>query len=133
VLVAGIGTPLVGAEVTVRGPDGQTRTTQTENDGTWFFEDLPIGVYHLVAHANLFEKDQTDESVDPGKATQITFRLFPEAAEEVTVKGNRPPREVTKETITEEEINRHSRTGRRRDSIAPEPPRCRAPPGRCAS
>jgi len=111
VLVAGIGTPLVGAEVTVRGPDGQTRTTQTENDGTWFFEDLPIGVYHLVAHANLFEKDQTDESVDPGKATQITFRLFPEAAEEVTVKGNRPPREVTKETITEEEINRIPGTG----------------------
>src|SRR5208282_5476411 len=50
--------------------------------------------------------DQVDTTVDPGKATQIVFRLFPEAGEEVTVKGARPPREVTRETITEEEINR---------------------------
>ncbi len=106
VLAAGTNAPLAGARVVARGPDGDAMTTDTEPDGTWAFIDLPPAVYHLTVKANLYDADRTDETVEAGKATQIVFHLFPEAGEEVTVKGARPPREVTRETVTEEEINR---------------------------
>jgi TonB family protein len=106
VLAAGTNAPIAGAHIIARAPSGETFAIETAADGTWGFEDLPPAIYHLSVNANLFVSDQVDESVDPGKATQVVFRLFPEAGEEVTVKGARPPREVTRETITEEEINR---------------------------
>lgn len=106
VLSAGVNTPVAGARVTARGPTGDTVETETAPDGTWAFVDLPPASYHIEVKANLFEPDRVDESVDPGKATQIVFHIFPEAGDEVTVKGARPPREVTRETVTEEEINR---------------------------
>jgi TonB family protein len=106
VLAAGVNTPIGGATVTLRAPSGESLTSVVGPDGTWSFEDLAAGTYHLVAKANLFDPDQVDESVVVGKATQIVFHLFPEAGEEITVKGARPAREVTRETITEEEINR---------------------------
>jgi TonB family protein len=106
VLAAGTNAPLVGATVTARAPDGTVRTSIAGPDGSWGFEDVPAASYHLVVTLLGYTKDETDESVDPGKATRIVFRLFIEVGEEVTVKGEKPPREVTKETITEEEINR---------------------------
>jgi TonB family protein len=106
VLAVGTNAPLAGAHVTVTGPLGAALATDSAADGTWAFEDLPPARYRIAVKANLFEADKVEESVDQGKATQITFRLFPEAGDEVTVKGTRPPREVTKETVTEEEINR---------------------------
>jgi len=109
VLSAGTSSPIAGATVSVRGPGilgGEALTVTTDAAGVWSFEDLPDATYHIVVKANLFDADQADERVDAGKATQIVFHLFPEAGEEVTVKGARPPREVTRETITEEEINR---------------------------
>jgi TonB family protein len=106
VLAAGTSAPIAGATVTVRAPTGETLTAGTDATGVWAFEDLPPATYHIVVKANLFDPDQLDEGVEQGKATQIVFHLFPEAGEEVTVKGARPPREVTKETVTEEEINR---------------------------
>ncbi len=106
VLAVGTNAPIAGATVTVRGPMGEALAVQTDATGAWAYEDLPPATYHIAVTASLYDPDKADESVDPGKATQIVFRLFPEAGEEVTVKGARPPREVTRETITEEEINR---------------------------
>jgi TonB family protein len=106
VLAAGTNAPLAEATVTATGPDGTLRTSVTEADGSWGFEDVAPGMYHVSVARLGYLGDQTDESVEPGKATRIVFRLFIEVGEEVTVKGERPPREVTKETITEEEINR---------------------------
>jgi len=106
VLAAGTNSPIPGAHVTATGPTGEALAVDSGPDGVWAFQDLAPAQYHITVKANLFDADKTDESVDPGKATQIVFHLFPEAGEEVTVKGARPPREVTRETITEEEINR---------------------------
>jgi TonB family protein len=106
VLAAGTNTPLAGATVTARGPDGAVLTCLTGPDGGWGFLDVPAALYHLTVSLLGYAKDQTDESVETGKATNIVFHLFIEVGEEVTVKGQRPPREVTKYTVTEEEINR---------------------------
>jgi TonB family protein len=106
VLAAGTNAPLAAATVVARAADGTERTMTTGPDGAWGFEDVPPGLYHLVVTRLGYAGDKVDESVDPGKATNIVFHLFIEVGEEVTVKGDRPPREVTKETITEEEINR---------------------------
>jgi TonB family protein len=106
VLAAGTNTPLAGSVVTARSPDGTVRTSVAGADGSWGFDDAPPGAYHLTVTLLGYATDQTDETVDPGQATNIVFHLFVEVGEEVTIKGQRPPREVTKRTVTEEEINR---------------------------
>ncbi len=106
VLAVGTNLPIAGAILTVRTGAEPAIAAQTDATGAWAFQDLAPGLYHIEVKANLFDPDKADESVDAGKATQIVFHLFPEVGEEVTVKGSRPPREVTRETITEEEINR---------------------------
>jgi TonB family protein len=106
VLAAGTNAPLAGASVTARAPDGTIRTSVTGTDGAWGFEDLAPALYHITVALLGYTADQTDESVETGKATRIVFHLFIEVGEEVTVKGARPPREVTRYTVTEEEINR---------------------------
>jgi TonB family protein len=106
VLAAGTNVPVSGATVTARAPDGTVLTFVTGADGAWGFEDVTPAIYHLTVTRLGYTPDQTDESVEVGKATNIVFHLFIEVGEEVTVKGDRPPREVTKYTVTEEEINR---------------------------
>ncbi len=106
VLAAEAKGPLPGATVTARAPDGTVYSTTTQVDGKWGFEGLAPGVYHITVTLLGYAGDQTDEAVEPGKATEIVFRLFIEVGEEVTVKGARPPREVTRRTVTMEEINR---------------------------
>jgi TonB family protein len=106
VLAAGTNAPLSGATVSVRTPDGTVLEATTGLDGSWGFVDLPPAFYHLTVTLLGYATDRVDESVEVGKATEIVFHLFIEVGEEVTVRGDRPPREVTKRTITEEEINR---------------------------
>jgi TonB family protein len=106
VLAAGTNAPLAGATVTARAPDGTVLEATTGLDGSWGFVDAAPALYHLTVKLLGFATDQTDESVDAGKATEIVFHLFIEVGEEVTVRGDRAPREVTKQTITEEEMNR---------------------------
>lgn len=45
------GAIVVGAKVTVHGPDGQTKTTTTDNGGSFFFASLPPGDYTIEAAA----------------------------------------------------------------------------------
>jgi TonB family protein len=106
VLAAGTNAPLAGVTVSARAPDGTVLVSTTGLDGSWGFIDVPPAVYHLTVSRLGYATDQTDEGVEPGKATEIVFHLFIEVGEEVTVKGDRPPREVTRYTVTEEEINR---------------------------
>lgn len=106
VLAAGTNAPLPGATVTARGSNGAVYTAMTSSDGRWGFEGLTPGMVHIAVTLLGYAGDQTDEAVEPGKATQIVFHLFIEVGEEVTVKGDRPPREVTRRTVTMEEINR---------------------------
>lgn len=106
VLAAGTNAPLAGATVTARAPDGTTFTATTAANGQWGFKGLAPGMVHITVTLLGYASDQTDEAIEPGKATEIVFHLFIEVGEEVTVKGARPPREVTRRTVTMEEINR---------------------------
>jgi TonB family protein len=106
VLAAGTNAPLAGATITARAPDGTVVTATAGQDGSWGFVDVAPALYHLTVSLAGYATDRVDESVEPGKATEIVFRLFIEVGEEVTVKGDRQPREVTHYAISEEEINR---------------------------
>jgi TonB family protein len=99
--------PIAVAQVTVRDPGGAEHVTLTAADGTWSFLDLPPGSYHLVVAAGGFLTQAADEDIVNGKATAITFRLAAQASSaDVTIRGERPPREVTRITLEESEIER---------------------------
>ncbi|MCA9595938.1 MAG: TonB-dependent receptor [Myxococcales bacterium] len=107
--IAGTTVPLAGAEVVVTGPDGQERRLVTDGQGRWSLEKLPPGVYRVRVAAEGFQSTEAKEEVAVGEATDVTYRLAPKAEEgvlEVTVQGERPPREVTRRTLERREINR---------------------------
>ena len=110
--------PLAGAHVAVVGADGVERTTETAADGSWSFADLPPGKIHVTATARGRIAEALDEELEPGQETRVVLRLAGEAALapvvtapadgppalQVEVKGDRPPREVTKRTLDKAEI-----------------------------
>ena len=134
-LVGRVGTqatdhPLAGARVVVRDSHGDEHATQTAVDGTWDVPNLPIGHVHISVTAPGKHPEEADDQLNAGEETGVTLRLAPEAvpetasldggadaevAEEVVVKGERPPREVTKRTLGKEEIE-HS-PGTRGDAL----------------
>lgn len=116
--------PVPGATVVVREPGGQERTATTDADGRWRVGDLPPGTFHVTVRASGFAAHEADESVQAGQEASAVDRLAPapaaaapaagkaaEAVEQVEVRGNKPPREVTKRTLDEREIERIPGTG----------------------
>jgi TonB family protein len=124
-------TSIAGAEVSARGPDGQTKTTTTDAAGAWELPGLPFGAYVISVSALNYEASTSAEEVDPGAETRLTLRLKETAAvpsvqdqktkaaeakaaasdiEEVSVRGNRPPREVTKRSLDQRELSRSAGT-----------------------
>lgn len=113
--------PIAGATVTVRDTAGAEHQTTTGADGAWSMPDLPPGRVHISVAAENRERQETDEEIAPGEETAVVLRLAPKApppaavdggadsgeepVEEVTVRGSRPPREVTKRTLGKEEID----------------------------
>jgi TonB family protein len=107
--------PIEGARVAVVSADGVEHTTATAADGTWSFTDLPPGKIHVTVTARGRVAEALDEELAPGQETRVVLRLAAEAAPEpvvkngapvleVEVKGERPPREVTKRTLDKSEI-----------------------------
>lgn len=105
--IAGTNAPLAGAEVLVTFPDGSSRRITTDADGKWGIENLPPGKYRVKLSADGYQAQESDEDVVAGEAAEITYRLAPETEGfEVTVQGERPPREVTRRTLERREIAR---------------------------
>ncbi len=113
--------PVAGAAVTVRDASGQERSTTTGEDGRWRMPGLPAGAYHVTVEAPRMVAHEADETLKPGEEVALTDRLASVAAltvsdagtdagtvavQEVEVRGERPPREVTKRTLEQREINR---------------------------
>jgi TonB family protein len=131
VVKAGVERPLAGATVVARDAAGQEHTATTEADGSWRIESLPAGTYHLTITAAGMAPHESEESVKPGEEASSVDRLQPvnapappaatsaapakkpeeEVTEEVEVHGEKPPREVTKRTLEQREINRIPGTG----------------------
>jgi TonB family protein len=114
------GSPIDGATVVARDAAGAEKSGTTAADGRWQIENVPPGVYHVTIAAPGLIGHEADESVGYGEAIQSVDRLASgapapvptgatapeEEVTEVEVRGQRPPREVTKRTLDEREINR---------------------------
>ena len=112
--------PIAGATVRVTDAAGNEHTVQTGADGTFKLENLPAGKTHIHVESRNNEPEDDDQELTVGEETFITIRPAPvpeapppppppgtepeEPVQEVRVKGERPPREVTKRTISRAEI-----------------------------
>ncbi len=110
--------PIAGATIIVRDASGWTHTATTGADGAWRIEGLPAGAYHVTLAAAGKAPHEADETVQPGEEESAVDRLAPVAApaapaakkeeevEEVQIRGEKPPREVTKRTLEQRELAR---------------------------
>jgi TonB family protein len=116
--------PIAGATVTVRDashPETAERTTTTDAGGAWRVDGLTAGTYHVTIRAQGRALHEADEPVALAEEVHSVDRLAPESAlpppplagdagagdlEDVEVHGEKPPREVTKRTLEQREINR---------------------------
>jgi TonB family protein len=100
-------TPLAGATVTFTLPDGTQQVVTTDEAGKWQIPDLPPGHYQVHVESPGFQPVDNQEDVVVGEETNAVYRLAPLATGiEITVQGERPPREVTRRTIERREIER---------------------------
>ena len=107
VRISGAEAPLAGVDITVTGPNGFGEHRTTDADGHWQLEGLKPGTYQVKVAAKGFFKYESSEDVVVGEVTDVTYRLAEQTDDiEVTVTGERPPREVTRRTIERREIER---------------------------
>lgn len=110
--IAGVDAPLAGAEVQVTLPDGTSRKVLADAQGRWSLEGVPPGKYRVRVSAPGYEATTEDELVAAGEATEVVYRVVPEAEGlEIDVVGEKPPREVTRRTLERREISRIPGTG----------------------
>jgi TonB family protein len=110
--------PIAGATVIVREANGTEHPLTTDADGNFRLDGLAPGKVHVHVEARGRKTEDLDEDVGPGEEAQVVLRLASaeeppppppdvkpgEVIEEVRVRGERPPREVTKRSIPREEI-----------------------------
>ena len=85
----------------------RTRQVTTDEAGKWQVNDLPAGHYKVHVESPGFQPIENQEEVVAGEETEATYRLAPVSEGiEITVQGERPPREVTRRTIERREIER---------------------------
>ncbi len=108
VLSTGGDASLAGALVTITAEKGGLqRSFTTGEDGAFRFTELPPGKYRVTIAAAGFEPLSVEEEIAAGEQTEVKYRLLAEGGGlEVTVRGERPPREVTKRTLERREISR---------------------------
>lgn len=110
--ISGTDATLAGTQVLLTFPDGSSRSVVTDAEGRFRIESAPRGRYGVRIEPPGFRPLSADERVEAGEATEIVYRLTPEAADlEIVVEGERPPREVTRRTIERREIERIPGTG----------------------
>jgi len=99
--------PLAGATVIITLADGSQRQVVTDEAGKWRLDGLPPGKYKVRVESPGFQAIENQEDVGLGEETEATYRLAPVSEGiEITVQGERPPREVTRRTIERREIDR---------------------------
>ncbi len=99
---------LEGATITVTAADGTTHTTKTTADGSWEIPELAPGKYKVSVAADGYETFRADEDVTAGQSTDVVYRvrLKSDGVAEVVVRGDPPPREVTKHELSRRELSR---------------------------
>jgi TonB family protein len=99
--------PIAGAVVEIAGPHGEQATVSTDETGSWTVSGLAPGLYKIKVSASGYETTRTEEEVVAGTVAELVYRLAAVSTGlEVVVRGERPPREVTRRTIDQREISR---------------------------
>jgi TonB family protein len=112
--------PLVGVTVRLEREGADTLLVVTDATGRFDFGSQTRGPIHVTAMLDGFDDVTVDDTLVPAQETSLTLRLErtpPKAVkandgsegprfEEVTVRGQRPPREVTKRTLEKRELER---------------------------
>ncbi|WP_242516217.1 TonB-dependent receptor domain-containing protein [Sorangium cellulosum] len=118
VLATGTGEPLADIPVRLVRPDGGHEDAKTDLNGKFRFKDLPPGRYRVEVAAPGFAPFAADEEIAEGEAIEVRYRIALAAPAdgaavglEVTVEGERPPREVTRRKLERREIDRIPGTG----------------------
>lgn len=102
-------TPLADAHVEINEPGGPVVAMSTDAGGNFAREGLPSGRYSIRITAEGFEPVEVEEEIIAGQVTEVTYRLQPaiEPGEyQIVVRGERPPREVTRRSVERREISR---------------------------
>jgi TonB family protein len=107
VLAAEGSVPIAGATITVTGPGGLRAKADASLTGDFAFERLPGVVVRVEVSAPGYETLTVEETLSGSERTVVSYRLSPQGGPlEVMIRGNRPPREVTKRTLDQREISR---------------------------
>lgn len=114
--------PIEGATIVVRDAAGAEHRGVSAADGTFRVDGIPAGKVQIHIEAKSRKAEDFEDDVAPGEEAEVTARLGASAeatvgaptaptptpgeepVQEVRVRGERPPREVTKRTIPREEI-----------------------------
>ena len=122
--------PIAGAVVTLTLPDGSTRPSTSDENGTFRFELETVGRMQLGIRAEGYDPMTVSEEIADREDIGLTYRLSPvrpvvgptatatpdspatpETEDEATVRARRPPREVTRQSLEFREILRMPGTG----------------------
>lgn len=114
VLAAGSDEALGGVEVMMSVADEKVlalppRRALTTADGAFEFADMPAGVYRLRLSRAEYTTQENDETLAAGETVEAVYRLVQEPDKEAFRAVARippPPREVTRRTISKEEMTR---------------------------
>jgi TonB family protein len=104
-LVAGVEVGLAGAEITITSASGERFGARTDENGVWSVPGLAPGAYRVVVQATGFADLDSPEEVTAGEQTELVYRISPQSEGfQVSVVGERPPREVTRRQISRREM-----------------------------
>src|SRR5690606_5389683 len=85
--------PVVGALIDV----GEAGIAESDAEGFFELEDLPAGLLQVVVIAPDYERFETEEAIEAGKATEVVYYLEPSVRSpyESIVRGRREKKEVS--------------------------------------
>lgn len=101
-------TLLPSLRVTVFRPDGDAVEAVTDADGAFAFTDLAPGLWTVAVTGEGIRRFESEEEIVADTHTEVVLFVFGEQTSDfdVVVEGERPRKEVTRHTLTVEQIDR---------------------------
>ena len=107
IVIAGTHTPIVGAKVSVSSTGHPNALLITGEDGHFRLAELPPGTYHIAVEAAGFQPFSVDEVAGESQELSASYGLVPiDEGVTITVQGEHPVRELTRRSISRQELAR---------------------------